>query len=380
MFCYYPASVYKRNVSLLLFLETLVFGQTLKKKMSDPEASTSSSKPVCLFKRAKRGGNSARNSSRRRRDSSDSDKVDKSSSSEDEASVVFKREKVHRGGLRQSTSGRQSKKRWRKNDSESEDDQVGVSFKGTGTEKAGPDDQGATATVEIDTSHDRDARAIFERSQATNESRKVVTDDKKLTKAVNFEDKVYRGANNYAKFVEKKDTAFGSAHKTATGPQRAPAHLRSTVRWDYAPDICKDYKETGFCGFGDSCKFMHDRSDYKFGWQLEREMKEGTYGNDDQDDDKYAISSDEEDLPFKCYLCKESFTNPVVTRCKHYFCEKCALANYKKSQRCFACGAQTGGVFNPAKEVIAKMDKMKEESKVDNEQQADNNSDDSDTD
>ena len=67
-----------------------------------------------------------------------------------------------------------------------------------------------------------------------------------------------------------QDTAAGSAAKMSTGPQRAPAHLRATVRWDYAPDICKDFKETGFCGFGDSCKFMHDRSDYKFGWQLER--------------------------------------------------------------------------------------------------------------
>lgn len=34
------------------------------------------------------------------------------------------------------------------------------------------------------------------------------------------------------------------------GPIRAPANLRATVRWDYQPDICKDYKETGFCGFG----------------------------------------------------------------------------------------------------------------------------------
>lgn len=59
------------------------------------------------------------------------------------------------------------------------------------------------------------------------------------------------------------------------GPVRAPANLRATVRWDYQPDICKDYKETGFCGFGDSCKFLHDRSDYKFGWQLEQEMQEG---------------------------------------------------------------------------------------------------------
>ena len=37
------------------------------------------------------------------------------------------------------------------------------------------------------------------------------------------------------------------------------------------PDICKDYKETGFCGYGDSCKFLHDRGDYKSGWQQERE-------------------------------------------------------------------------------------------------------------
>lgn len=34
------------------------------------------------------------------------------------------------------------------------------------------------------------------------------------------------------------------------GPIRAPTNLRQTVRWDYAPDICKDYKETGFCTFG----------------------------------------------------------------------------------------------------------------------------------
>ena len=37
---------------------------------------------------------------------------------------------------------------------------------------------------------------------------------------------------------------------TRKGPIRAPEHLRATVRWDYQPDICKDYKETGFCGFG----------------------------------------------------------------------------------------------------------------------------------
>lgn len=45
----------------------------------------------------------------------------------------------------------------------------------------------------------------------------------------------------------------------------------------------------------------------------------------------------------------------MVFRCKHYFCEKCALQHYKKSQKCFVCQTQTFGVFNPAKEIIAKL-------------------------
>lgn len=46
--------------------------------------------------------------------------------------------------------------------------------------------------------------------------------------------------------------------------------MRVSARFDYQPDICKDYKETGFCSYGDSCKFMHDRGDYKSGWELDR--------------------------------------------------------------------------------------------------------------
>lgn len=37
------------------------------------------------------------------------------------------------------------------------------------------------------------------------------------------------------------------------------------------------------------------------------------------------------------------------SRCKHYFCETCALQHYRKSKRCYVCNTQTNGVFNPAK-------------------------------
>ena len=60
-------------------------------------------------------------------------------------------------------------------------------------------------------------------------------------------------------------------------------------------------------------------------------------------------------MPFKCLICRKSFENPVVTKCQHYFCEKCALERYRKSTRCFVCSNQTSGVFNPAKKLIQKL-------------------------
>ncbi|NXU07254.1 R113A protein, partial [Buphagus erythrorhynchus] len=148
--------------------------------------------------------------------------------------------------------------------------EIGVTYKSTRSAKpVGPEDMGATAVYELDTEKEKDAQAIFERSQKIQEELRGKEDDK-----------IYRGINNYQKYVKPKDTSMGNASSgmVRKGPIRAPEHLRATVRWDYQPDICKDYKETGFCGFGDSCKFLHDRSDYKHGWQIERELDEGRYG------------------------------------------------------------------------------------------------------
>lgn len=75
---------------------------------------------------------------------------------------------------------------------------------------------------------------------------------------------------DYKKGFRRENTIGAEKGSGAHGPLRASSHIRTTVRFDYQPDICKDYKETGFCGYGDSCKFVHDRSDYKSGWELEK--------------------------------------------------------------------------------------------------------------
>ena len=189
-----------------------------------------------------------------------------------------------------------------------DESKVGVSYKSKRTAlPSGPQDQGATSINEVDTELDRDAQAIHQKAIKINEELEGKADDK-----------VYRGINNYAQYYKKQDTAAGNASSgmVRKGPIRAPAHLRATVRWDYQPDICKDYKETGYCGFGDSCKFLHDRSDYKAGWQLEMDYAAQQRGDceSDEDDTKYEIHSDEETLPFKCFICRQSFVNPVVTK------------------------------------------------------------------
>lgn len=125
--------------------------------------------------------------------------------------------------------------------------------------------------------------------------------------------------------------------------------IKSTILVDYQPDICKDYKETGFCGFGDSCKFLHDRSDYKHGWQLEQEFAKGNYK--DEDDDKYLIKASddeqEEQDDSKCKICNEIYKDPIVTKCKHHFCDSCA--EKECIEKCYICDKPTSGIFKPAK-------------------------------
>lgn len=181
-----------------------------------------------------------------------------------------------------------------------------------------------------------------------------------------IEGNIYKGQNAHIIYAEKSEKDMSKYKVTGSlGPMRAPTNLRASCRFDYAPGICKDYKETGFCGFGDGCVFMHDRGDYKTGWELEEEwkreqkqkqrlIKEGKYNPDNSDDEGYEISEGDE-IPSTCQICGNEYDNPVETKCKHYFCERCAITNYGKSSTCYTCNKPTSGIFNSATAILDKL-------------------------
>ena len=128
-------------------------------------------------------------------------------------------------------------------------------------------DMGATAQLEINTSKDLDGRAMREQVLRQAVERADGFDD----------DKKYRGTNAYVDYragFRREQTIASEKGRGAHGPMRAATNIRSTFVMDYKPDICKDYKETGFCGFGDTCIYLHDRGDTKSGWQMEQEYEE----------------------------------------------------------------------------------------------------------
>ncbi|KAJ3107019.1 hypothetical protein HDU97_004988 [Phlyctochytrium planicorne] len=181
---------------------------------------------------------------------------------------------------------------------------------------------------------------------------------------------LYKGLNGYTEYVNKKveKTTQSNASKLRAGPLKGLTNVRISCRFDYQQDICKDYKETGFCGFGDSCVFMHDRGDYKTGWQLEQEWeeqqkqkvkeRESAMRAEEEEDLEEEIEEDDS-LPFTCPICNGDFKSPVVTKCQHFFCENCAIKHHTKSSKCFVCNTPTGGSFAVARDLLEKIAQRK---------------------
>lgn len=187
-------------------------------------------------------------------------------------------------------------------------------------------------------------------------------------------DGTYKGAANYQSFIQKNPDAPGKKF----GPVKAPTNVRAVTFMDYMPNVCKDYKKTGFCGYGDSCIYAHMREDYKQGWELDQDWDKATDGDkkkvsgqvvsrrsgggdatkkgDEEEEDEALLES----IPFACIICEKPYQHPITTKCGHYFCEACALKRYRKDPSCAACGASTGGVFNTAKKLNQLLERKRE--------------------
>ena len=204
-------------------------------------------------------------------------------------------------------------------------------------------DKLVTSSAQIDTDESTDRLTQVQRSEQIQRQLSSQADDGK-----------YKGLDSYTSGIASKSS------KLKIGPMRASANIRVTSRMDYQPDVCKDYKMTGYCGYGDSCKFLHDREDYKQGWQIDKEWDEMVLNKKQQElderngDGPVGTEADNKEMPFACLICKLAFTKPVVTKCGHYCCEACAIKHHRKSQNCFACGKSTHGIFTVAKDMIAR--------------------------
>jgi RING finger protein 113A len=286
---------------------------------------------------------------------------------------------------------------------------VGVAYASNQAAPTGRDTL-ATAELATETEFDRDARAVKEKAlAAAREAAEAAAGGAGGAEAAGPSSSsaaaaVYRGAAAYNDFkagFRREGASLTGADNKATGahgPLRASLYVRTTAVFDYQPDVCKDYKETGYCGYGDACKFLHDRGDHKSGWEVERDWEkaqrdkrdralerraarlaaggggggasEGEEEEDEEDEaeaagaakgkgkgDGKAAKNSHEQLPFACLACRvpwlECGSAPVATRCRHYFCERCAMQRQSAGLgACAACGQPTQGIFNAAPEVL----------------------------
>jgi RING finger protein 113A len=180
-------------------------------------------------------------------------------------------------------------------------------------------------------------------------------------------DGVFRGAHGFAKFLPSNEKDKPKAARL--GPQSASAYARVATVMDYAMMICKDWKERGVCGYGDNCIYLHDRTDYKSGWELERDFDAAQKAKlsgvplPEEDDtppfaNAYPADKQQKAEPNKndvadgmCPICKNELESPLEAKCGHRFCGKCVRKRIAKNKlNCAQCGLPTNGIFNAVKQ------------------------------
>lgn len=194
--------------------------------MTDKEAVVAPVAPVAIFK--KRGAKGKANIRKRPAtpppaDDSDSDDY---TSSEDEAGQRVKRRKKNSAVITASSKN---------NTSSAPNEHAAIVFE-------------ADRSIPITSTNDATKQTNWydEGANLLGKTRPLPKSSAASAGSENTADGTYRGIANQTTFIQKNP----NAPDRKVGPIKAATNIRTVTTTDFAPDVCKDYKQTGFCGFG----------------------------------------------------------------------------------------------------------------------------------
>ncbi|CAH2354569.1 pre-mRNA-splicing factor Cwc24p [[Candida] railenensis] len=186
--------------------------------------------------------------------------------------------------------------------------------------------------------------------------RKQLDDEKTKRRDASVHLEENEETNNNVNREEDQEASKVSVSK----PLKAiPVSINRTTVTDFQPDVCKDFLQTGYCGYGDTCKFLHVRDESRQKRAINKEWESVGGKASQKSISEVEVSGDGSrgsPHPFRCVLCKSDYKSPVITSCGHLFCQKCFLDRVKKKHACFICGKDTLGVCKPvSKAELAKL-------------------------